>query len=264
MAFIDFYDGALGIYMAFVKGGTFAMGATAEQGSDSFDNEKPVHSVTLSDFYICKHEVTQKQWFQVMGTTIEQQKDKQQTDNVNLKCLLAGTGDDYPMYYVSWDEAQEFIRKLNQKTGKNYRLPTEAEWEYTARGGSESKGYKYSGSNNIDDVAWYNAEDVAWWHCEYSGFKTHPVGQKLPNELGIYDMNGNVAEWVNDYYDKYGSDSQTNPVGPNMGSNRVIRGGAWFVDAKYCRVSERGSRNPGDRDSSLGFRLALSLNQASL
>ena len=143
---------------------------------------------------------------------------------------------------------QEFIKKLNQKTGANFRLPTEAEWEYAARGGNKGNGYKYSGSNNIGSVAWYT---------DNSGDKTHPVGQKTPNELGIYDMTGNVWEWCQDWYGNYSSSSQTNPKGPSSGSYRVLRGGGWYINARSCRVSIRYSFNPGGRYASFGFRLVL-------
>lgn len=155
--------------------------------------------------------------------------------------------DNCPVEQVSWEEAQEFIRKLNRMTGKNYRLPTEAEWEYAARGGSKSHGYKYSGSNSIGDVAWYEGN---------SGDKTHPVGQKQPNELGLYDMSGNVFEWCSDRYGGYSSSAQNNPKGPSNGSSlRVCRGGGWYFSSRYCRVSYRLSRYPGDCSYSLGFRV---------
>jgi formylglycine-generating enzyme required for sulfatase activity len=216
--------------MVLVEGGTFTMGYTVEQGSDYYDDEKPAHRVTLSGFYISKYEVTQAQWREVMGSNPSYFKN----------C------DNCPVEQVSWNEVQEFIRKLNQMTGKNYRLPTEAEWEYAARGGNKSRGYKYSGSNNIDQVAWHNGN---------SGRKTHPIGQKQPNELGLFDMSGNVWEWCSDWSGAYGSASQTNPKGPTSGSSRVNRGGSWFNFSQLCRVSLRSSRAPGNRDSFLGFRV---------
>jgi formylglycine-generating enzyme required for sulfatase activity len=216
--------------MVAVKGGTFTMGCTSEQ-SDCDDDEKPTHSVTLSDYYIGKFEVTQELWQAVMGNNPSYFK-----------------GANYPVEQVSWNDIQEFIKKLNQKTGANFRLPTEAEWEYAARGGNKSNGYKYSGSNNIDNVAWYKSN---------SGSKTHPVGQKTPNELGIYDMSGNVWEWCQDWYGNYSSSSQTNPKGPSSGSDRVLRGGSWGSGARYCRVSYRDADNPDSRGSYCGFRLAL-------
>ena len=228
--------------MVYVEGGTFRMGGTEEQGEDAWADEKPVHSVTLSDYYIGKFEVTQGLWKAVMGTGVEEQMEKTGESD------LYGVGDDYPMYYVSWDEAQEFVSKLSELTGKKYVLPTEAQWEYAARGGVKSRGYKYSGSNTIDDVAWYDGN---------SGFAAHPVGTKLPNELGIYDMSGNVWEWCSDWYSDYSDVSQTDPTGPSSGSIRVYRGGGWHDDAWYCRVSFRDGDLPGGRYGDLGFRVAL-------
>ena len=156
------------------------------------------------------------------------------------------TGDNNPVERVSWNEAQEFCQKLSTLIGKKYRLPTEAEWEYAARGGNKSKGYKYSGSNTIGDVAWYTSN---------SGRKTHPVGQKQPNELGIYDMSGNVWEWCYDWKGSYSSSPQTNPTGPTSGSTRVFRGGSWEYTAKICRVAYRDGNFPGIRGSYLGLRV---------
>ena len=217
--------------MIAVKGGTFTMGCTSEQGGDCYDFEKPSHSVTLSDYYIGKFEVTQELWQAVMGRNPS-----------NFK------GTDHPVESVSWNDCQEFIKKLNNLTGLKFRLPTEAEWEYAARGGNKSKGYKYSGGNNIYNVAWYTGN---------SGSKTHPVGQKTPNELGIYDMNGNVWEWCQDWYGNYSSSNQTNPTGPSSGSCRVLRGGSWYNYAWDCRVSNRGSFAPDSGYYSRGFRLAI-------
>ena len=214
-----------------VQGGTFTMGCTSEQGSDCYDNENPSHRVTVSSFYIGKYEVTQALWEAVMGSNPSDFK-----------------GGNLPVENVSWDNCQEFIRKLNSKTGKNFRLPTEAEWEYAARGGNKSNGYKYSGSNSIDNVAWYYGN---------SGNKTHTVGSKSPNELGIYDMSGNVWEWCSDWYGSYSSGSQTNPTGPSSGSYRVLRGGSWYGDAGDCRVSNRNDDDPDGRYGNCGFRLIL-------
>lgn len=216
--------------MVWVDGGTFRMGATSEQGSEISD-EKPVHSVTLSGYYIGKTEVTQVLWQAVMGSNPSYFE-----------------GDDLPVEQVSWDDCQEFIRKLNSLTGQNFRLPTEAEWEFACRGGNNSRGYKYSGSNYIDNVAWYDGN---------SGDKTHPVAMKSPNELGIYDMSGNVWEWCADWYGDYSSGRQTNPKGPYGGSYRVIRGGSWFICARGCRSSFRFNSFPSSRLDYLGLRLAL-------
>lgn len=229
--------------MIAVEGGTFTMGATSEQGTnDPGSDERPTHSVTLGDYYIGETEVTQALWEAVMGTTVSQQRDK-----ADPSWPLKGEGDDYPMYYVSWEEAKTFCEGLSKITGRNYSLPTEAEWEYAARGG-KSGGYKYSGSDNVDDVAWYNED--------YVSGSTHRVKRKKANELGIYDMSGNVWEWCSDWYGSYSSSSHTNPTGPSSGSNRVFRGGSWSRGAQYCRVSFRYSGIPGGRYN-CGFRLAL-------
>ncbi len=204
--------------MVQVQGGTFQMGS-----NDGDSDEKPVHSVTLRGYYIGRTEVTQKQWREIMGTSPSYFKN----------C------DDCPVEQVSWDDIQEFLRKLNQKfPGKNYRLPTEEEWEFAARGGNNSNGYKYAGSNSDGSVAWNssNAEN-----------NTHPVGQKNGNELGIYDMSGNVWEWCEDIYSAYNT--------TKSGSYRVIRGGGWGGDASGCRVAYRCSISPDGRDSFIGFRL---------
>ena len=218
--------------MVYVSGGTFTMGGTSEQGSDAYDDEKPTHSVTLSSYYICKYEVTQALWRAVMGNNPS-----------NFK------GDNLPVECVSWDDCQTFINRLNSYTGRNFRLPTEAEWEFAARGGNYSRHYKYSGSNYISDVAWYDGN---------SSNRTHPVGTKQANELGLYDMSGNVWEWCSDWYGSYSSYSQNDPTGPNSGSLRVYRGGSWNRIARICRSSCRVSITPGYRSNNLGLRLVLS------
>ena len=235
----DFTETVKGVSMkmVYVKGGTFRMGATSEQGSDYDSDERPVHEVTLSDYYIGKFEVTQGVWKAVMGTTIYQQRNKAGYSNTY------GVGSDYPMYYVNWNEAQEFCTRLSTLTGKKYVLPTEAQWEYAARGGGKSEGYKYSGSNTIGNVAWYSSN-------------THPVGTRLPNELGIYDMSGNVWEWCSDWYGSYNSAAQTDPTGPSSGSYRVLRGGSWNYNSRYCRVSYRHNDYPSSRYyGNYGFRV---------
>ena len=226
--------------MISVEGGTFQMGSN---DSDAYSDEKPVHSVTLSDYYIGETEVTQALWEAVMGTTVSQQRDK-----ADKSWSLYGVGGSYPMYYVSWEECQAFIRELNRLTGKHFRLPTEAEWEYAARGGRKSTGAKYAGSDAVSTVAWYT---------DNSGSTTHPVKGKRPNELGLYDMSGNVWEWCQDWKGSYSSGSQTNPKGPTTGSGRVLRGGSWFDGAGGCRVSCRSNGAPDYRYSGLGLRLAL-------
>lgn len=219
-----------------VEGGTFQMGSN---DSEAYDWEKPVHSVTVSSFYMAETEVTQALWKAVMGT--------EPTYNGGWETQY-GRGNNYPAYRVSWNDCQEFIRKLNSLTGKNFRLPTEAEWEYAARGGNKSNGCKYAGSNSIGSVAWYD---------DNSGSSTHEVRTKSPNELGLYDMSGNVWEWCQDWYGNYSSGSQTNPQGPSSGSGRVLRGGGWDGIAATCRVTNRDSSAPDRRIISNGFRVVL-------
>jgi len=230
-----FTDPQFSIELVYVEGGTFMMGATSELGNGCRDNEKPAHQVSLNSFYIGKYPVTQAQWKAVMS------------DNPS-----GFKGDNLPVETVSWNDVQEFILKLNTRTGKQYRLPTEAEWEFAARGGSVSKGYKYSGINKASIVAWYERN---------SEYKTHPVGTKAPNELGIYDMSGNVWEWCSDRYGDYSSEAATNPQGPSSGFYRVGRGGCWNDKVMAMRVSYRGFASPHDsRNYLLGFRLSCSIN----
>ena len=230
-----------------VEGGTFTMGATSEQGSDAESNEKPKHKVTLSDYYIGQTEVTQELWEAVMGTTIQQQRDKE-----NRSLVLKGTGDRYPMYFVNLYECQQFVKALNsllynKLNGKKFALPTEAQWEFAARGGTKSNTYKYSGSNDINIVAWYS------YNAQSS---SHKVGLKAPNELGIYDMSGNVWEWCQDWYGGYKGFSQTNPTGSDKGNGYVYRGGSWYNGAQSSRVSYR-VHDAGTRHNHIGFRLVL-------
>ncbi|MBR3831024.1 MAG: formylglycine-generating enzyme family protein [Muribaculaceae bacterium] len=250
--------------MIYVKGGTFTMGATEEQGtSDPWDDEYPTHQVTLSDFYIGKYEVTQQLWEYVMkysGTCADGSTMSAYASDVWLDSNPSssyGVGDYYPAYYVSWEDIVNiFIPRLNKITGKKFRLPTEAEWEYAARGGNKSKGYKYSGSNTIGEVAWYlnNAYEVGSSSPDYG---THQVGTKAPNELGLYDMSGNVYEWCSDWFGSYSSSAQSNPTGPSSGSSRVLRGGGWPGSARHCRVSVRYFYDPAYRGSHRGFRLVM-------
>ena len=218
--------------MVKVEAGSFNMGATPEMENPD-DREKPVHRVTLTNnYYIGKYEVTQALWKIVMGSNPS-----------NFK------GDNLPIEKVSWNNCQKFISKLNKLTGKSFRLPSEAEWEYAARGGNKSRGYQYSGSNTIGDVAWYYGN---------SSSMTHAVGTKQPNELGLYDMTGNVWEWCQDWFDSYSSSPQTNPTGAVSGSIRVYRGGGWYHSAGDCRTSFRLVGAPGFRSDGLGLRLVLS------
>ena len=230
----------LDLKMVYVEGGSYDMGCTGEQGSSCDSDEQTVRYVTVSDFYIGQFEITQAQWQAVMGTSIYQQQSKAGGSSTY------GTGNDYPMYYVSWEEAKEFCRRLSQQTGKTYRLPTEAEWEYAARGGKKTQNSKYSGGFSIDYVGWYT---------DNSGGKTHAVGTKAANELGIYDMSGNVWEWCEDWYGDYRSYDTDNPKGATSGSYRVNRGGSWFSSAECCRVSYRDYNSPGYRNYNLGFRV---------
>ncbi len=214
--------------MVTVQGGRFAMGGNENT------NEKPIHTVTLTGFKIAKYETTLAQWQKVMGNNPSGRKD----------CM------DCPVTAVGWDDVQTFIKKLNTLSGNNYRLPTEAEWEYAARGGTKSRGFEYAGSNAINAVAWTSAN---------SGSTTHPVGQKEANELGLYDMSGNVFEWCNDWYDEnyYGKSPVNNPKGPATGPHRVIRGGNWASEPAISRVAYRIPVQVGY--GAMGFRLASSL-----
>lgn len=226
--------------MVYVKGGSFRMGDTYGvdiYGEDYFlydllsVDERPVHDVNLSDFWIGKYPVTQCQWEAVMGY------------NPSIK-----KGDNHPVENINWYDCVKFIYRLNQFTGKHFRLPTEAEWEYAARGGNRSQGCKYSGSNNLDEVAWYDGN---------SEEQTHDVGTKCPNELGLYDMSGNVSEWCGDWDNHFSRASQKNPTGPSSGYHRICRGGSWYKNAAYCRVSARETCFPKLRLPYCGLRLVM-------
>ena len=221
-----------------VDGGTFTMGPTGALIDGAGENEYPIHEVTLSTYYIGQTEVTQELWVAVMATNPSNHK-----------------GAKLPVEMVSWDDCQVFISKLNDMTGEKFRMPTEAEWEYAARGGKQSKGFKYSGSNVSSEVAWY------YGNC---GDVTHPVATKLANELGIYDMTGNVWEWCSDWYGPYSGESQTNPTGPKSGNatrDRVDRDGSANFVVCYSRVTERNYFGQDNKHERLGLRLVLEKNQ---
>ena len=217
--------------MVEVKGGTYVMGGTPEQGEEAFNDEKPPHKVSVSTFYIGRYPITQEQWKAVMGNNPSYFQ-----------------GERHPVEQVNWMDCQDFVVKLSKMTGIKFRLPTEAEWEYAARGGNKSKGYKYSGGYLLTQIAWYN---------ENSGGTSHEVGEKVPNELGIYDMSGNIWEWVQDWKGDFTEDEQTNPIGPKEGDEKVCRGGGWNREHDRCRVSYRGDDLPDLRYRSLGLRVVM-------
>lgn len=217
--------------MVEVEGGTFVMGGTQEQGEEAFSDEKPPHKVTLSTFYIGRYPVTQEQWKAVMGSNPSYFQ-----------------GERHPVEQVSWLDCQNFVQKLSELTGMLFRLPTEAEWEYAARGGKKGKGYKYSGGDLLSQIAWYN---------ENSGGTSHEVGQKAPNELGLYDMSGNIWEWVQDWKGDFTKDDQINPTGPDEGDERICRGGGWNREHDRCRVSYRGDDEADLCYRSLGLRVVM-------
>ena len=228
----SFTVGGVTFKMVKVDGGSFDMGATDEQAADAYSNEFPVHRVTLSPYYIGKTEVTQGLWKAVMGTNPSSVR-----------------GVELPVGGVSWNDCMKFIEKLNELTGLSFRLPTEAEWEFAARGGKKSRGYIYSGSNDINTVAWYyDNACYSFGRC---------VALKAPNELGVYDMCGNNYEWCADYYGDYTADSQVNPQGPATGTDRVIRSGSWYTPADQCRNSSRVCGGPDETAVHIGFRLAM-------
>ena len=238
---ISIQIGGLSVVMKPIQGGTFQMGSTDYEAES---DECPVHSVTVSSFYMCETEVTQALWEAVMQTSVSQQRDRYMS-----KGPLRGIGANYPMYYVSRYECQDFIQKLNNLTGKQFRLPTEAEWEFAARGGNQGSTYKYAGSSSLDNAAWYSYN---------SSESSHPVKSKSPNSLGLYDMSGNVWEWCSDGYDSnYYSYSPSNNPQCGGGQYSVVRGGSWYSQASFCRVSKRHKLKPEQRDSCYGFRLVM-------
>ncbi len=224
-----FKDKFTGMEFLLVKGGCFQMGSPSGEDGRNRD-EGPIHEVCVDDFYMGKYEVTQGEWRKVMLNTPSRFKE----------------GGRYPLKNVSWNDVQEYIRALNELTGRNYRLPTEAEWEYAARSGGKRE--KYAGSNSMDDVA---------WHLDNSGWTIHRVGTKKPNGLGLYDMSGNVYEWCQDWYgwDYYSSSPRQNPTGPASGKDRVYRGGAWHGNSWDLRAANRFSISPGSTGYAYGFRL---------
>lgn len=233
--------GSCTIDLILVEGGTFDMGATAEQAefADKYSQhyEYPVHKVTLSDYYIAKFEVTQGLWIEIMGS--------------NPSMIV--NNNDCPVDNITWEQCNEFIEKLNEKTGlKGFALPTEAQWEYAARGGKKSLGYVYSGSDDATEVGWCMDNMVE--------FGQQPCGMKVPNELGIYDMTGNVNEYCSDYYDFYSEGLQTDPKGPETGDNIIVRGGSFLTEAeKYCRNSKRQYRYTNEMSYDLGMRLVFNV-----
>jgi len=219
--------------MVLVEGGTFIMGSATDSSGNGTMTLSYSHQVTLSSFLIGKYEVTQAEWVSVMGVN----------ESLHQGCASC------PVEEVSWNDVQRFIRTLNEKTGRHYQLPTAAQWEFAARGGNKSKRYKYAGGNYIDEVAWCGGEFVD---------QTHPVGRKRPNELGIYDMSGNVSEWCNDWFDAYYDPGpQTNPQGPLSGAGHVIRGSSWNAAPSGMHVIGGSIGYPDDRSAHVGFRLVL-------
>ena len=249
----DFTVNGVSFTMVYVQGGTFIMGTSEDEDEYANENEQPSHSVTLSDYMIGQTEVTQELWQAVMGTNPSHFKNNPRR----------------PVECVTWKDCQNFIKKLNEMTGQNFRLPTEAEWEFAARGGVKSKGYKFSGSDKLTEVAWmwqnsgiaflFRPDDEGDFEAlERNHCKPHAVATKKPNELGIYDMCGNVWEWCQDWFGEYESTPQTNPTGPASGENYVTRGGAWSNDEDFCRPTFRQDFDmPEEDDTVQGLRLAL-------
>ena len=242
-----------------VERGSFEMGS-----SSGYSEESPEHEVTLNSFSMSKYEITNKQycaflnekgnqseggteWLHLEGIYVDKRKISRESD----RFVVESGYEDHPVIYVSWFGARAYCTWLSSKIGKEVRLPTEAEWEYAARGGKNSRGYTYSGSNTLGEVAWYDGN---------SSLKVHKVGGKSPNELGLYDMSGNVAEWCSDWYGKYYyySSPSRNPKGPSSGSSKVLRGGSWYFHAPYCHVARRDDDNPDIRIIIYGFRVAFS------
>lgn len=229
----DSLTNSIGMQFVRIQAGNF------EMGSNNVSDQRPIHHVEITKpFYLSRLEVTQEQWQRVMGTTVEQQRDK-----ANPKWDTRGIGPNFPMYYVSWFEAQAFVQRLNEREGTtSYHLPTEAQWEFACRAGSRENLVP-----NLDGKAWYGPN---------AGEQTHPTGLKLGNAWGLYDMHGNALEWCADWYGAYRTDAQIDPQGPDSGEGRVVRGGGWFLDAAGCQPAARMMGDPSKRNSSLGFRVA--------
>jgi len=247
---------SIGMKFRLIPAGEFWMGAVPGD-DEANDDESPRHRVEITKpFYLGVYEVTQEQWQRVMGTTVRQQRDK-----VDKSWTMRGEGSSYPIYYVSWGEAVAFCEKLNHREDGNYRLPTEAEWEYACRAGAPTK--YYWGDSNSESVmkqyAWYekNADDWYWTSPHAAREGTQPVGQKLPNAWGLYDMSGNVWEWCSDWYDKgyYNRSPSVDPRGPSSGDLRVLRGGSWLIVPRVLRSSFRLRYTPVPRDGNIGFRI---------
>ena len=220
-----------------VEGSVFVMGGTREQHREAISTDLPRHTVALDAYYIGHTEVTQALWQTVMNEE---------------PLTLEGYNPNYPVTNISWYDCQTFIQRLDSITNMPFRLPTEAEWEFACRGGLYSKGLRYSGSDKVEDVAWFDY---------ISNSKVHPIKEKAPNELGLYDMSGNLFEWCLDWYTRYTSESLINPAGPNDGRRRVLRGGCWNYSARNCRVSYRLNDSPQHADNYYGFRLAMSIQK---
>ena len=220
--------------MVWVEGGSFTMGSLSGE-----EEERPVRTVTLNNFSIGKYEVTVGEYKAFCTATGRKMPEPPRWD----------WNDKHPVVNVSWKDAVAYCNRLSKTTKKNFRLPTEAEWEYAARGGQKSSGYLYAGGKTMEEVGWYK---------DNSGRSTNPAGQKRPNEMGLYDMSGNVWEWCLDWYDKYPNQEQTNPRGPSRGKFRVMRGGSWYYSAVYARTAARFDGNPSERENDQGFRVVLS------
>lgn len=233
-AAVTFTVNGVSFMMVPVEGGTFTMGMTEGQVSDGQGHIVTPHEVTLSSFSIAETEVTQELWLAVMGSNPADFSDDLQN----------------PVQNVKWSECQTFINRLNELTGRTFRLPTEAEWEFAARGGNLSRGYQFAGGNDLEEVAWYDFNSES---------KPHPVGTKMPNELGLYDMSGNVYEWCQDYFSNtyYNESPSVNPTGPESSSYRVMRGGCWLYFKTLCQVSSRSMCMPNVAYNDIGLRLAL-------